>query len=48
MSKKEIYKDKKWEWRWKIIADNGRIILETSEGYKNKSHAKEMLDKYGK
>ena len=24
------------EWRWRIKADNGRIIASSSEGYKNK------------
>lgn len=36
----EIYKTRRWnlktEWRWRIKADNGRIIGASSEGYRNK------------
>ena len=33
----EFYKTK-WrkEWRWRIIANNGKVIAASSEGYKNK------------
>ena len=29
------YKDKADEWRWRLKADNGRIIADSGEGYKN-------------
>lgn len=36
----QIYKTRRWnlktEWRWRIKADNGRIIGASSEGYRNK------------
>lgn len=36
----QIYKKRRWnlktEWRWRIKADNGRIIGASSEGYRNK------------
>lgn len=31
----EVYKDKKREHRWRMVAGNGRIIAESGEGYKN-------------
>jgi len=31
-----IYKDSKKEWRWSLIARNGRIIADGSEGYKRR------------
>jgi len=35
----EIYKDRKGEWRLRLVAKNGRILLVSSEGYKRKSSA---------
>lgn len=32
-----IYKDKKGEFRAKIVAANGRILFETSESYKRRA-----------
>lgn len=31
----KVYQDKKKEWRWKVTADNGRIVGDSAEGYKN-------------
>jgi uncharacterized protein YegP (UPF0339 family) len=31
--KVEFFKDKKGEYRWKLLASNGRIIADSSEGY---------------
>ncbi len=31
--KVEFFKDKKGEYRWKLIASNGRIIADSGEGY---------------
>jgi uncharacterized protein len=42
-SKLEIYRDNKKEWRWKIIASNGNILAECSEGYKRKAGLKTGL-----
>ena len=30
----EFYKDHRGEWRWRIMARNGRCIADSSEGYK--------------
>lgn len=32
----ELYKDKAGEWRWRLVVDNGNIIADSGEGYKNK------------
>jgi len=37
----EVYRKYTWalkfEWRWRIRANNGKIIASSSEGYRNKS-----------
>lgn len=44
----EIYRDKAGEWRWRVLADRGNlpdeIIAEGGEGYRNKAHARRMVD----
>jgi uncharacterized protein YegP (UPF0339 family) len=32
----EMYRDRRGEWRWRIRADNWRILAVSSEGYHNK------------
>lgn len=32
----KIYKDKSGEWRWTLVAKNGRILADSGEGYKRK------------
>lgn len=32
----EVYKDKRGEWRWRIVASNKRIVADSGEGYKRK------------
>lgn len=39
----EIFEDESGEWRWRLISSNGRIIADSSEGYKNKSECYERL-----
>jgi len=36
-AKLQIYKDKRGKWRWRLTANNGKIIASSSEGYANKS-----------
>lgn len=31
-----VYPDKSGEYRWQLQADNGKIIADSGEGYKNK------------
>lgn len=40
----EYYRDKKGDRRWRVIAANGRIISESSEGYKSKRACKRSVD----
>ena len=42
MAKAEIYRDGDGDWRWRLIARNGRIVATSGEGYVNLSHAKRM------
>jgi uncharacterized protein YegP (UPF0339 family) len=30
-----MYEDDAAEWRWRLVAGNGRIIADSGEGYKN-------------
>jgi uncharacterized protein YegP (UPF0339 family) len=36
MSKFEVYKDKSGQYRWRLVASNGRTIAESGEGYSSK------------
>lgn len=31
-----IYKDRASEWRWRLKAENGNIIADSGEGYRNR------------
>jgi len=42
-AKFELYKDKKGEFRFKLVAPNGQTIA-VSEGYKTKESAKNGID----
>ncbi len=39
----ELYKDVDKEWRWKIVARNGRTIADGQEGYKKRATMKKTL-----
>jgi uncharacterized protein YegP (UPF0339 family) len=41
----EIYKAKNGEFWWRCKSTNGQIIGTSGEGYKNKSHCHEMVEK---
>lgn len=32
-----VYKDRTGYWRWRYVADNGRIIADSGEGYVNEA-----------
>lgn len=32
-----IFKDRKNEWRWRLVASNGRTIADSGEGYKRQA-----------
>ncbi|MFA5399474.1 MAG: YegP family protein [Dehalococcoidia bacterium] len=42
-AKFELYKDKKGEFRWKLLATNGQIIA-VGEGYTSKDSAKKGIE----
>ena len=33
----QVYKDTKTEWRWRLKAENGKIIADSGEGYINQT-----------
>ncbi len=43
MAKFEIYKDKKGEFRWRLLADNNQVIA-TGEGYTSKAGCKKGVE----
>jgi len=40
----QIYQDSKSEWRWRLVAANGKKIADSAEGYKNKAHCRRMVN----
>ncbi|SQI93044.1 YegP family protein [Aggregatibacter aphrophilus] len=40
----ETYLDARSEWRWRLRADNGKIIADSGEGYKNYSDCVHGID----
>jgi len=40
----KVYKDNAGEWRWTLIAANGRKIGDSGEGYKNKQDCLHGID----
>jgi uncharacterized protein YegP (UPF0339 family) len=39
----EIYTDKAGEFRWRLLARNGKIIAESGEGYQKKTALKRAI-----
>lgn len=46
MPKFNIYRDNRSEYRWRLVADNGRIIADSGEGYVSKSEAKRAVERF--
>ena len=40
-----VYKDKRGEWRWQLVAANGRVIGDSGEGYTDKGHCIAMVNR---
>lgn len=38
-----IYEDKAGEYRWRMVAPNGRIVADSAEGYTTHSGAKRAI-----
>jgi uncharacterized protein YegP (UPF0339 family) len=32
----EMYQDSGGEWRWRVVADNGKVVADSGEGYINR------------
>ena len=35
----EVYEDSEGQWRWRLIAGNGRVVADSAEGYARKRNA---------
>lgn len=44
MAEFQIYTDKKGEFRWRLLAANGKIIADSAEGYDKKSDCQHGID----
>lgn len=42
-SRFEYYVDNAGEWRWRLIAANGRIIADSSEGYDSRANCRRAI-----
>ena len=40
----DIYRDQHHDWRWRLVAANGRIIADSAEGYVSKAGARRAVD----
>ncbi len=40
----QIYKDEHDEFRWRLQADNNRIIADSGQGYDSKQHCREGIE----
>lgn len=38
-----IYRDKKKEFRWRLLARNGKIIADSGEGYRTRTACKKSI-----
>jgi uncharacterized protein YegP (UPF0339 family) len=43
VAKFQIVKDRKGEYRWRLRADNNKIIADSAEGYKSKSSCEDGI-----
>ncbi|AMV38097.1 YegP family protein [Planctomyces sp. SH-PL62] len=39
-----LYRDIAGEFRWRLVASNGRILADSGEGYKNKTDCAAMIE----
>lgn len=44
MWKFEIYQDAAREWRWRLVAANGRTVGDSGEGYNSRSGAERAVE----
>jgi uncharacterized protein YegP (UPF0339 family) len=41
-----IYQDSSGEWRWRLVAKNGRIVADSAEGYSKLSNAERAASRF--
>ena len=41
----KIYRDVKDEYRWSLLARNGKIIADSGEGYKRKGKCRRIIER---
>jgi uncharacterized protein YegP (UPF0339 family) len=41
----ELYRDTAGEWRWRLVARNGRVIADSGEGYTRRSGAEKAIER---
>lgn len=41
----EYFRDRRKEWRWRLVASNGRIVACAGEGYKHKGSCTRMASR---
>ena len=39
----QIYRDKAGDWRWRLVAANGNVVADSSEGYENRGDIEEII-----
>jgi len=44
----EYYEDHKNEWRWRLVAANGRVLADSGEGYKSEQECLDDIDRVKK
>jgi uncharacterized protein YegP (UPF0339 family) len=42
----QVYRDATGDWRWRLVASNGRIVADSGEGYRRKRAALAAASKY--
>jgi len=40
-----IYKDRRGEFRWRLVAANGQIVADSGEGYETKTGCEEAVQR---
>lgn len=41
----ELYEDAAGEWRWRLVARNGRIVADSGEGYTRRRDCHRAIDR---
>lgn len=42
----ELYQDAAGEYRWRLVADNGRVVADSGEGYTRKRDAQRAVQSF--